>query len=191
MATLAVPAGQAACLPGSHGTCAHLNPCGGTWITCEPLRDLSKSGTRMGPQSGSVCGPRPFPNCQALPIPCPGLELLIVAARLTCSISPRHQTWRPLRVLSARIFRWSQSEDATPTQCAALDDSGVIVTCDAEGALERIGVGLVRVQPKSVIQGPLAKPVSCEQNRLLARKNTGRPAGRPVRLRLSDCTARA
>ena len=51
------------------------------------------------------------------------------------------------RAGAARALSVIQPEDAVPALCAALDDPSAIVTYYAEEALERMGVGLVLVQP--------------------------------------------
>ncbi|MDY6877565.1 MAG: HEAT repeat domain-containing protein [Chloroflexota bacterium] len=51
------------------------------------------------------------------------------------------------RAGAARALSIIQPEEAIPALCAALDDSSAIVTYYAEEALERMGVGLVLIQP--------------------------------------------
>ena len=53
----------------------------------------------------------------------------------------------PTRAGAARALSVIQPTDAVPALCAALDDPSAIVTYYAEEALERMGVGLVLVQP--------------------------------------------
>jgi Uri superfamily endonuclease len=53
----------------------------------------------------------------------------------------------PARAGAARALSVIQPADAVPALCAALDDPSAIVTYYAEEALERMGVGLVLVQP--------------------------------------------
>ena len=53
----------------------------------------------------------------------------------------------PTRAGAARALSVIQPTDAVPALCAALDDLSAIVTYYAEEALERMGVGLVLVQP--------------------------------------------
>ncbi len=53
----------------------------------------------------------------------------------------------PARAGAARALSIIQPEDAIPVLCAALDDPSAIVTYYAEEALERMGVGLVLIQP--------------------------------------------
>ena len=53
----------------------------------------------------------------------------------------------PARAGAARALSIIQPEEAIPALCAALDDPSAIVTYYAEEALERMGVGLVLIQP--------------------------------------------
>jgi len=53
----------------------------------------------------------------------------------------------PARAGAARALSTIQPEEAIPALCAALDDPSAIVTYYAEEALERMGVGLVLIQP--------------------------------------------